>query len=216
MGPGRDTQRPAVRTSLHDPQPELGDLELRDAVLAGDRGAAERLFRTHVDSLYEFVHYRVGGDRAMVEDVVQDTFLAALEGLAGFDGRSSLHTWLCGIAKNKVRAHRRRRRPMALEEVLDESDADIDAILAQVAREPLPEWVLEQRETRELVGASLSSLTPEYRRALLDKYVEGRSVREMAEGSGKSEKATESMLTRSRLAFARVFELLARRRGGLE
>ena len=47
-----------------------------------------------------------------VEDVVQDTFLVALERLACFDGRSSLHTWLCGIAKNKIRTARRRARPV--------------------------------------------------------------------------------------------------------
>jgi RNA polymerase sigma-70 factor (ECF subfamily) len=71
-------------------------------VLNGEAGAAEELFLSHLDPLYQFVHYRVGGDRASAEDVVQDTFLTALEGLARFDGRSSLQTWLCGIAKNKT------------------------------------------------------------------------------------------------------------------
>ena len=75
--------------------------------------------------------------------------------------------------------------------------------------------MLERRETADLVGATLSSLTPEYRAALVAKYVEGRSVADMAERSGKGLKATESHLHRARLAFARVFELLARRRGGL-
>jgi RNA polymerase sigma-70 factor (ECF subfamily) len=165
--------------------------------------------------LYEFAHYRIGGDRAAVEDVVQETFLVALESLRTFDGRSTLHTWLCGIAKNKIRSARRKRRPMALEDALDEASGDIDAILARVSSEPLPEWVIEKRETKDLVGATLSSLPPEYRRALVEKYVEGRSVAEIALQGGKSEKATESTLTRARLAFARVFELLARKRGGV-
>jgi RNA polymerase sigma-70 factor (ECF subfamily) len=191
------------------------DRELRDRVLAGDREAAEELFQRHVDPLYEFVHYRLGADRGLVEDVVQDTMLVALEGLAGFDGRSTLHTWLCGIAKNKISAHRRRQRPVPLEDVLEESQVEIDAILARVESEPLPEWVLERKETSELVGATLSSLPPDYRQALCEKYIEGCSVAEMAERNGKSEKAMESMLVRSRSAFGRVFELIAKRRGGV-
>lgn len=197
------------------PFDEIDDLTLRDRLLDGDPEAAEALFLRHFDGLYEFCHYRLGGDRGAAEDVVQDTFLVALEGLAGFDGRSSLHTWLCGIAKHKISSQRRKRRPMALEDVLAESQGEIDAILARIESEPLPEWVLERGETRELVGATLSSLSPDHRQALCDKYLEGRSVKEMAARSGKSVKATESLLTRSRSAFAKVFELIAKKRGGL-
>lgn len=192
------------------------DALLRRRVLAGDRAAAETLFERHLEPVYEFVHYRLGGDRAAIEDVVQDTFVVALESLESFDERASLHAWLCGIARNKIRAARRKLRPRPLADVLAESDPQIDAILADVAREPLPEAVLEREETRELVGATLSSLTPEYRAALIARYVEGRSVEEVARLGGLGYKAAESRLTRARNAFARVFELLARRRGGLE
>lgn len=190
------------------------DLELRDRILSGDREAAEELFRGELDALYEFVHYRAGGRRNVAEDLVQDTFLVAFQRLASFDGGSSLHTWLCGIARNKLREQRRRLRPKALEEVLLDSQAEIDAILASVAREPLPEWVLERRETRELVGATLSSLPEDYRQALVSKYLDGLSVAELGRRAGKSEKSVESTLHRARQAFGRVFELLARRRGG--
>lgn len=192
------------------------DLALSAELCARSPGAEQRLVERHLDPLYEFVHYRLGGRREEVEDVVQETFLAALQGIGGFDGRSSLHTWLCGIAKNKIRGARARTRPRSLEEALAGADPEIDAILAEVAREPLPASVLERRETQELVGATLSSLTPEYRAALLAKYVEGLSTEELARRAGKSAKAAESTLTRARTAFARVFELLARRRGGLE
>ena len=193
-----------------------GDRRLRDRILAGDRDAAERFFRGHLESLYEFVHYRVGGRRTLAEDVVQDTFLTAYQKLASFDGGSSLYTWLCGIARNKIREQRRARRPRALEDVLVDADAEIEAILADVAREPLPEWVLERKETGELVGATLSSLSPDHREALVGKYVEGLTTAELGRRAGRSEKAAESMLHRARVAFARVFGLLAHRKGGLE
>ena len=146
---------------------------------------------------------------------MQDTLLVALQGMAGFDGRSTLHTWLCGIAKNKIRAHRRKRQPVLLEDLLADVDPEIDSILAAVDKEPLPEWVLERQETQELVGATLSSLPPDYRRALVQKYLEGMSVNQMAERGGKGTKATESTLHRARPAFAKVFQLLSKRRGGL-
>ena len=70
------------------------EVAIRNRILDGDEEAAEAFFRRHLDALYEFVHYRVGGDRATAEDVVQDTMLVALDRLKAFDGRSSLHTWL--------------------------------------------------------------------------------------------------------------------------
>ena len=205
------TMRPSGR-----PSDDAGrDLLLRNRVLDGDEEAAREFFRRHLDALYEFVHYRAGGDRGLAEDVVQDTLLVALDRLRAFDGRSSLHTWLCGIAKNKLRAQRRKRRPVLLEDLLEEVDPEIDAILARVDREPLPDWVLERAETQELVGATLSSLPPDYREVLVDKYLEDKSVSEIAARRGKTDKAAESTLHRARLAFGRVFQLLAKRRGGL-
>jgi len=189
------------------------DVALRDTILDGDGQAAEQLFRRELDPLYEFVHYRVGRRRELAEEVVQDTFLTAYQRLGAYDGRASLHTWLCGIARNKIRESRRKREPRAIEDVLADSDADIDAILSSVEREPLPEWVLEREETAELVGATLSSLPPDYRDALVSKYVDGLSVAQIGSNAGKSEKAAESTLHRARLAFSRVFQLLAKNRG---
>ncbi|MHC5212004.1 MAG: RNA polymerase sigma factor [Planctomycetota bacterium] len=127
---------------------------MRDRILGGDTEAATAFFRDHVDALYEFIHYRVGGDRATAEDLVQDSFLVALQRLDSFDGRSSLHTWLCGIAKNKIRAHRRKRRVVPLHDVLESADDRIFEILAEIESEELPEWVLERKETAALVGAT--------------------------------------------------------------
>lgn len=195
---------------------EQDDLDLRERTLRGDRAAAETLFERHMESLYEFVHYRVGGDRQLAENVVQETLLVAFQKLGDFEGRSSLHTWLCGIAKNKIRALRRERKPLRIDDLLQQVDPEIDAILLQIETEELPSAAIEARETRDLVGATLSSLPPEYRRALVDKYVEELSVAEIAAKSQKGAKATESMLHRARVAFVRVFELLAKRRGGFE
>jgi RNA polymerase sigma-70 factor (ECF subfamily) len=194
--------------------PHAEDLALRDRILGGDRAAAESLFERHTDALYEFVHYRAGGDRGATESIVQDTLLVGFRKLATFEGRSSLHTWLCGIAKHKLAAHRRKKQPVPMADLLSSADPEIDSILAAIETEEIPERILMRRETRELVGATLSSLPPDYRRALIAKYVEDRPVVEIARSLEKSEKAAESTLTRARVAFAKVFELLARKREG--
>lgn len=185
-------------------------------VLAGERAAADLFFARHFRPLYEFAHYRLGAPASEVEDLVQDTFVVAFADLARFDARSSVQTWLRGIAKNKLRARRRKRRPMPLSDALEEADREIDAWLSAVDEDTLPGHVLERRETSELVGAALAELPLDYREALLAKYVDSESTAQVALRTGRSPKAAESMLTRARTAFAGVFTLLAKKRGGLE
>ncbi len=207
--------RPTLSCDSMLPARVHAERALCERILRGDRAASEELCRSHADDLYEFVYWRVGRDSALAEDLVQDSFLVALGRIGEFDGRSSLHTWLCGIAKNKAREARRRHRPRLFSDLLDDSSGEIEAILARIEHDELPDDVLEAEETRMLVGATLSSLPPPYKHALLAKYVDGRSVDELARSCGKGLKATESMLHRARLAFARVFELLAKKCGGL-
>ena len=195
--------------------PTSDESELVRRVLHGERAAADEFFSRHFRPLYEFAHYRMGAQRSEVEDLVQDTFVVAFENLARFDGRSTVQTWLSGIAKNKIRAQRRKRRPMSLSDALDAADGEIDSWLASIDERALPGWVLEQRETRELVGATLAELPLDYREALLSKYVNGESTAQVAARAGRSPKAAESMLTRARVAFAGVFTLLAKKRGGI-
>ncbi len=99
-------------------------------------------------------------------------------------------------------------------DLLESADPQIFEVLAELESGPLPGWVLERKETAALVGATLSSLPPDYRTALLEKYVDELSVQQMAERRGKSAKATESTLTRARVAFSKVFQLLNGRAGG--
>ncbi|MFN0206645.1 MAG: RNA polymerase sigma factor [Planctomycetota bacterium] len=193
----------------------IDDLQLRDRVVRGDREAAEKLFRDVFDPLYEFTYYRVGCDRNLAETIVQDTLTTGFEKLKDFEGRSTIHAWLFGIAKNKIRSMRRARRSKSIDELLEDASPEIDAILMKIEKEPLPDKVMECKETRELVGATLSSLPPNYREILIAKYIDDMQVNEIANKKGHGFKATESLLQRARVAFARVFELLAKKRGEL-
>lgn len=74
----------------------------------GDVDAWSRLYQDNFDALYRHVAYLVG-DAHATEDLVQETFAHAVVGLRQFNHRSSLQTWLRGIALNLVRRHWRSR-----------------------------------------------------------------------------------------------------------
>ncbi|MDQ1712587.1 MAG: hypothetical protein QOE45_2037 [Frankiaceae bacterium] len=69
--------------------------------------------RAHGDAVYGFVLRRVGGARALAEDLTQEVFLRAWRGRRTFREETSMRGWLCAIAANAVRDHARaqRRRP---------------------------------------------------------------------------------------------------------
>lgn len=99
----------------------------RDLVTAV-RGGSEKAFRALYDrlspSLLRLLHRLLGGNAAGAEEVLQDTWVAAVDGLDGFRGSSTFRTWLASIAARKaVDRIRQDRRGEAREVLLDpESD----------------------------------------------------------------------------------------------
>ena len=89
------------------------DRTLVHAVQGGDRAALDVLLRRHYDRVYA-VCRRVTGNDADAADAAQEALLAIVRGLARFDGRSALTTWIYRIATNASldELRRRRRRPM--------------------------------------------------------------------------------------------------------
>lgn len=94
--------------------PDLEERELLANAAVGDEAAVRRLYRIHIGKLQRHAARILGPTDPDVEDVVQQAFLAALDGAARFDGRSSVQTWLFGIvtrrALDAARSRYRRRR----------------------------------------------------------------------------------------------------------
>jgi RNA polymerase sigma-70 factor, ECF subfamily len=90
------------------------DRQLLERAAAGEEQAVRALYRTHVAKLQRQAARVLGANDPDVEDVVQQAFLAALDGASKFDGRSSVQTWLFGIvtrrALDAARARYRRQR----------------------------------------------------------------------------------------------------------
>jgi RNA polymerase sigma-70 factor (ECF subfamily) len=90
------------------------DRALLGRAAQGDEAAVRRLYRLHIAKLQRHAARILGSTDPDVEDVVQQAFLAALDGASRFDGRSSVQTWLFGIvtrrALDAARARYRRQR----------------------------------------------------------------------------------------------------------
>jgi RNA polymerase sigma factor (sigma-70 family) len=171
------------------------DMKLVAAVLSKDRKATADFVARYTDGVYRYIRGRVPLLEA-VEDLVQETFLAAWESLANFRGDAQLEHWLVGIARHKVEDYYRKR--LRLAEVPGDDDPSIEpAILSTIDEQ------LDEAEQQRRIHHTLSVLPESYSLALLWRYRDGHSTREMASLTGKTEKAIERLLARAREHFRR-------------
>jgi RNA polymerase sigma-70 factor (ECF subfamily) len=184
--------------------------------LRGDTAAVGRLSSV-ITPLYRFCLYRVGGNRSLCEEVVQETLLRALRQLDQYEPQrcqGNILPWLTGLARNEVqRVLTRERVGSQFEAVWARIDRDLQAAYAALESHPLPDEVLEREETRQVVNITMSQLPVRYREALEAKYVAGRTVRDLATAWSTTEKAVESQLSRARKAFRETFLSVARNFG---
>jgi RNA polymerase sigma-70 factor (ECF subfamily) len=165
-------------------------------VLAKDRKATAEFVARCADWLYSFVRHRLAPRTEMVEDLVQEVLLAAWQGLPSFRADANLRSWVLGIARHKVEDYYRRR----IREAESNEEEDSAAELAVV---PMFEQQLDSAIQQERVQATLALLPEAYGLALLWRYRDGKSAREMAQLTGKTEKAIERLLARARENFRR-------------
>lgn len=184
---------------------------------AGDPTAVALLADVAVGPLYAFCLYRVGRDRHVCEEVVQETLVRAIGQLGSYDparAGGQIFGWLTGIARNEIRRALARGRGVgvaaSLDALWDRIDRELLAVYARLDDGAFGDELLARTETRQMVNATMSQLPPHYQAALEAKYVRGQSVREMASAGRVSEKAIESQLTRARDAFRATFLLLTR------
>jgi len=171
-------------------------------VAQGDEEAAAELYRLFSGRLYAFIYRQVGGDPSLGEEVLQDTFLAAVRSAGRFREESTVFTWLCGIAWRQAadRNRRARRRRQVLEGHTAEEFMPLSGA-------PQPEEEVQREETRAWVRQIVESLPDRYRSVLLLKYVEELSTQEIAQITGRSIRAVESLLLRARATFREHAEL---------
>lgn len=172
-------------------------------ILGGDEAAFRELFDRFFPRLYRFALVRLGGDTETARDVVQQTFCNAIERLDGYRGEAALYTWFCQICRNVLADHFRRRGAGAARVVLLEDQPNVRAILEALTAPAgdEPETGAWHAQVHRLVEATLDTLPGRHAEVLEWKYVDGLSVREIAQRLDVGEKAAESLLTRARNSF---------------
>jgi RNA polymerase sigma-70 factor (ECF subfamily) len=188
----------------------LGPEEQRDIGLRlrdGDRTAWAALFEHYRIAVWRLSARLVGNNPTDVADVVQEVFLAAAPVARRFDpDRGTLWSWLTGIthrqAANFWRKEERASRWKSLAEsgqldVLHLFESD-DHFLIET----------ERQEVADLVRRVLAELPSDYAVLLTSKYLDDRSLEDLAAEFGSTIEATKSKLARARREFRAAFELL--------
>ena len=202
------------------PSPSAADDALLLGLRAGDRDAFAQLVRRHAGALLRFARSFVR-DPSLVEEVVQDTWVAALDGLESFEGRSSLRTWLFRILANRARTRLLREGrsvPFSALTGADEGDEtalDPDRFDRNGAwkdppgtwSEENPERLVQGAETRVAIEAAIAEL-PEAQRAVITlRDIEGLDTDEICNLLAITVTNQRVLLHRAR---ARVRQALAR------
>jgi RNA polymerase sigma-70 factor (ECF subfamily) len=146
------------------------------AAAAGDASACRRVYRDNVDKVYRTVQRILGASDADVDDVVQQTFLAAFEASRrdAFDGRSKLSTFLIGIASRRALDAARERQRRA-------RWSRVPILGALVPGRPAHP---SDAEDRGFAAWALSQLSPEQRQVFVLHEVEGHTLQEIADMTG--------------------------------
>jgi RNA polymerase sigma-70 factor (ECF subfamily) len=141
---------------------------------------------------------------SLAEELVQKTVFDAVRGCGSYDpSRGSPEEWIFGIARNNIRLEARKRasRPS--------TNGDISLYLEAIDTKPLPDEVLEQKETAVLVRSALGRLESKEQTVLRARYIEGLLARDIAGQIGITEKAVHSLLYRARISLRKELKRTA-------
>jgi RNA polymerase sigma-70 factor (ECF subfamily) len=165
------------------------EVELLRGAAAGKPSAVRALLDQFGPAVYGFVYPRVGGHAEAADDITQETFIEAVRSASTFRGDSSLRTWLCAIAKRRLSRHYESERKAAL----------VRSGLAAVPDVPVDDG--GDIERRDEVTRALGSLPPLHRQVLVLKYLDDRSVEEIATELGRTRVQVQSLLQRARVGL---------------
>jgi RNA polymerase sigma-70 factor (ECF subfamily) len=142
---------------------------------------------------------RMLNDEQDAEDVLQETFIKAYQALPGFEGRSSLKTWMFRIATNEALMLLRKRKPQQDVMEIDREDEAVEEPKEIVDWCCVPEPELMSVETRKKLEEAASHLSPGLRAVFLLRDVEGLSGEETASILNVSVDVVKTRLLRARL-----------------
>ena len=171
-----------------------------EALRAGDRHEFARLVDTYSGALHRLA-LKMLGNEPDAEDVLQNTFLKAFQHIGGFEGRSSLSTWLYRIASNEaLMMLRKRRSETTFTDTAAEEDEDrISNPVEFTDWCCLPEEEFLSTESKAALDRAVQHLPETLRIVFVLRDIENLSIHETSQALGLSETAVKTRLLRARL-----------------
>jgi RNA polymerase sigma-70 factor (ECF subfamily) len=151
-----------------------------------------QIYQRTIRPLYGYVSRRVGGNAALAEDLVQETWMRALDTWPSRGMPDEPLAWLIRVAHNTLVSHFRRVRP----ESIDVARLDLEA----------PAFTPDAPDAAVLVSWGLSRLRRRQAELLEAFYFDGKSVREIARDHSTSERGVEGRLRRARIKLKKVLD----------
>ncbi len=189
------------------PEPEINLKRLRKR----DKKEIAHWFEFFSDPVYGFIYYRVGKDTDLAGEAAQETFTTALETIDRYDPkRGEMFPWLTYIARNCIRkVMRRHGKNSELVDFWESVDSKLIKAVTNLGSDSIPEELLQQKQTADLVRIALTNLPVRYQMALQRHYFEDLTLHEMAILEKSSEGAVKILLHRARQAFRDAFETIS-------
>ncbi len=166
---------------------------------AGDRAEVARLVDAYSTQIYRLALKMLSNPQD-AEDVLQNTFMKALQALPNFEGRSSLSTWLYRIAVNEALMSIRRSKPEVSATLQSDDGDEAEQILTSFSDWCcLPESELMSTEAQNHLDKAVQMLPEKLRIVFILRDLEGLSIRETSEALDLTETTVKTRLLRARL-----------------
>lgn len=170
----------------------------------------------HGDVMFRYTLVRVP-NRETAEEIVQETFVRALESLDGFSGRSTERTWLMGILKHKIADyHRRHAKELTESELSPDTDGNSikldyfnqsDHWIRGPKKWTNPRAALEEKEFRSVLQSCMHKLPSNQLSAFTHRVIDQKSTQEVCKILGVSATNLGVLLYRARLQLRECLEL---------
>lgn len=176
----------------------MNEKQLIYAILKGDEKSLLYFYRHFSPRLITFIRNKVANE-ADVEEILQDTLLAAIEAMRDFSFKSSLFTFICSIAYHKVIDFYRKKK---IKNILFSQMPDMEPLISSLLD---PEDAFDRKLLGQKIRQTFAKIAPRQSLILKLKYVYGYSVNEIAKKLSISFKSAESQLFRARKAFVTAY-----------
>lgn len=180
-------KHPTARTG-----PEPTDRQLLQRLRQADEAAFNRLYERYFDRVYAFVYARMR-NHADAEEVVQETFTAVFRSIHAFRGKSSLSSWIYGIAKNNANNHLRRSRAHELR--IERAEPELVRSAGSLS-DCTPEEHASLRRCADAMGERLSSVAEWQAQIFVMRHLDDMSIAEISRRMSRSNDAVRSSLYR--------------------